>query len=159
MQPMLAAVQRFLDVQLARFGEVVDGLPGEALNWRPGDAETNAVAQLIRHVTLVQTNILTRTLGETPSFDPEYSLFDDPATKEELRGLLREAKAKKDEQLTRLDAMDLSELVPTRYSGPVTRAFLVIATVDHGQEHLGHAELTKQLWEQRGQRRECSANA
>jgi len=150
MQPTLDAVQKFLDVQVERFAKVVDGLPEEALNWQPANAETNSVAQLVRHTMLVQTNIFTRTLGEQPAFDPEYSLFNDPATKEELRDILERAKTTKDEQLARLDAMNLAEMLPTRYRGPVSRAFLVIAVVDHGQEHLGHAELTKQLWEQRG---------
>ena len=45
--------------------------------------------------------------------------------------------------------MDMSETVETP-RGPVLRARYVIHTADHGQEHLGHAELTRQLWEQRG---------
>ncbi|HEY8293386.1 MAG TPA: DinB family protein, partial [Thermomicrobiales bacterium] len=120
-------------------------------NWRPGNDETNSVAQLVRHVTAVQNVLLNRALGESSEHNHEYSLRNSPATKEELRGLIAAAKAQKDEQLARLDAMDMSEMLPGR-QGPTLRAHYIIHTADHGQEHLGHAELTKQLWVQRHQR-------
>ncbi len=147
---MVEVVQRMLDGQAERYGKVVDGLPEEALNWRPGNEETNSVAQLVRHVTSVQTVLLARALGDPVEHNHEHSLRNDPATKEELHGLLAGAKAKKGEQLARLDAMDMSEALPGQ-RGPTLRAHYVIHTADHGQEHLGHAELTKQLWEQRHQ--------
>lgn len=148
MKPIVAVVQRMLDGQAERYGKVVDELPDEALNWRPGDEETNSAAQLVRHVTAVQHLLLGRALGESPAYDHTHSLRNDPATKEELRGLIADAKAKKDAQLARLDEMDMSEMLPGQ-RGPTMRAHYVIHTADHGQEHLGHAELTKQLWEQR----------
>ncbi len=148
MKPMVDVVLRMLDGQAERYGKVVDGMPEEALTWRPGDETTNSVAQLVRHVTAVQTLLLAFALGESPTHDHDYSLRNDPATGEELRGLIAAAKAKKDEQLALLDAMDMSTMLPGR-AGPVVRAHYVIHTADHGQEHLGHAELTKQLWEQR----------
>jgi len=150
MKPMGEVVQRMLDGQAERYGNVVDALPEDALNWRPGNEETNSVAQLVRHVTAVQNVLLSRTLGEDLKHDHEYSLRNDPATKEELHGLLTDAKTKKDDQLARLDTMDMSEMLPGG-RGPTMRAHYVIHTADHGQEHLGHAELTKQLWEQRDQ--------
>lgn len=153
MKPMIEVVQRMLDGQAERYGQVIEGLPEEALNWRPGNEETNSVAQLVRHVTAVQEMLLGRALGESPEYDHTRSLRNDPATKEELRGLLTDAKTKKDEQLARLDEMDMSEMLPNQFRGPVLRAHYIIHTADHGQEHLGHAELTKQLWEQRDRRR------
>src|SRR6476659_7078717 len=149
MKPVVEVVQRMLDGQAERYGKVVDGLPEEGLNWRPGNDETNSVAQLVRHVTAVQGLLLARALGESFEYDHNHSLRNDPATKEELRGLIADAKAKKDEDLARLDSMDMSEAIPAA-NGSVLRARYVIHTADHGQEHLGHAELTKQLWEQRG---------
>lgn len=148
MKPMVDVVQRMLDGQAERYGNVVDALPEEALNWRPGNEETNSVAQLVRHVTAVQNVLLGRALGNSPQHDHAYSLRNDPATKEELHGLIAAAKANKDEQLARLDVMDMSEMLPGQ-RGATMRAHYVIHTADHGQEHLGHAELTKQLWEQR----------
>lgn len=150
MKPIVEVAQRMLDGQAERYGNVVDTLPEDALNWRPGNEETNSVAQLVRHVTAVQNVLLSRSLGETVEHDHEYSLRNDPATKEELHGLIADAKAKKDAQLARLDRTDMSEMLPSQ-RGPTMRAHYIIHTADHGQEHLGHAELTKQLWEQRAQ--------
>ena len=103
MKPMVEVVQGMLDGQAERYGNVVDGLPEDALNWQPGNAETNSVAQLVRHVTAVQNVLLGRALGESPEHDHAHSLRNDPATKEELHGLIAAAKAQKDDQLTRLD--------------------------------------------------------
>ena len=146
MKPMIDVVQRMLDGQAERYGKVVEALSDEGMNWRPGNEETNSVAQLVRHVTAVQNLLLARALGESPEYSHDYSLRSDPATKAELHGLIAAAKAKKDEQLARLDGMDMSEMLD---NGRAPRAYFIIHTADHGQEHLGHAELTKQLWEQR----------
>ena len=148
MKPIIDVVQRMLNGQAERYGKVVDALPDDALNWRPGNDETNSVAQLIRHTTAVQNVLLARALGESVAHNHEQSLRNDPATKGELHGLLADAKAKKDEQLARLDGMDMSEMLD---NGRAPRAYFIIHTADHGQEHLGHAELTRQLWEQRDQ--------
>jgi len=150
MKPMVEVVQRMLDGQTTRFTAVVDAMPEEALNWRPGNDETNSVAQLVRHVTAVQGLLLGRALGEAPEYDHATSLRNDPATKEELHGLIAAAKARKDAHLARLDEMDMSERLSTASGGAVLRAHYVIHSADHAQEHLGHAELTRQLWEQRG---------
>ena len=150
MKPIVDVVQRMLDAQAERYGNVVNALPENVLNWRPGNEATNSVAQLIRRTTAVQNLLLGLALGEALKHDHEYSLRNDPATKEELHGLLTDAKTKKDDQLARLDTLDMIEMLPSG-RGPTMRAHYVIHTADHGQEHLGHAELTKQLWEQRDQ--------
>ena len=149
MKPMVSVVQGMLDEQAERYSTVVQGMPDEALTWRPGDETTNSVAQLVRHATAVQNVLLGRAIDDVPEYDHAYSLRNDPATKEELLSLIAAAKVQKDDQLARVDAMDMSEMVETP-RGPVLRARYVIHTADHCQEHLGHAELTKQLWEQRG---------
>ena len=150
MKPIVEVVGKMLDGQAERYSKVVDGMPEDALNWRPGNEETNSVAQLVRHATAVQNLLLGRAIGDAPEYDHATSLRNDPATKAELLGLIADAKAKKGEQLARADAMDMSEGIPTASGGSVLRAQYVIHVADHGQEHLGHAELTKQLWEQRG---------
>ena len=84
MKPMVEVVKGMLDGHAERYGKVVDGLPEDALNWRPGDEETNSVAQLVRHVTAVQHVLLGRALGETSAHDHAHSLRNDPATREDL---------------------------------------------------------------------------
>src|SRR5437763_2244226 len=88
MKPVVEVVQGMLNEHADRFSAVVEGMPAEALTWRPGDETTNSVAQLVRHVTSVQNVLLSRALGESPSHSHEYSLRNDPATQEELLGLI-----------------------------------------------------------------------
>jgi hypothetical protein len=155
MQSATQFAQQMLGRQKERYTQVVEGLPAEALDWRPGDATTNSVAQIVRHVHEGLPWLLGMALGEGGSASPEerqkrheHSLRNDPATQDELLSIINAGYARADELLTRLDALDLSEEV-SPFGRPTERFFYVGLVVAHGAEHIGHAELTKQLWEQR----------
>ncbi len=145
MKPIIGTTQAMLDVLAGRFHAVVDALPDDALNWQPTASGTNSIAQLVRHTMAVQNLLLQRGLGETPNYSHEDNIRNDPATKAELHALIDGAKAHKDEYLARLDSMDMSEVFAHPARGPITRAWYVIHTADHGAEHVGHAELTVQM--------------
>ena len=81
MKPIVEVVQGMLNGHAERFGNVVDALPEDALNWQPGNAETNSVAQLVRHVTAVQNVLLGRALGESSQHDHAYSSATIPRRK------------------------------------------------------------------------------
>lgn len=147
MKPIVETTQNLLGDQAKRYAEAVDALPEDALTWQPG-AEMNSVAQLVRHVTAVQMVFLLRAIGETPQHDHLHSLRNDPATQAELHELLDNTAARTRDLLPKIDALDMSETLQTA-RGPVMRAAFVERMATHGAEHLGHAELTRQLWEQR----------
>ncbi len=160
MKPVTNYAQWMLTRQAERYTAVIEALPDEALNWRPGDETTNSIAQLIRHVYEGLPWLLGFVTGDSePVTDREmmrqrhlHSLRNDSATKEELLGIIQAAMAKKDDLLAKVDGIDLSEeIIPM--GQPRQRFFYIGGTVDHCAEHLGHAELTKQLWEQRDQKR------
>jgi hypothetical protein len=148
MKPIVVVVKGMLDEQAERYTQVVTGVPEEALNWRPGDETTNSVAQIVRHATAAQDWLLGVALGDAPAWDQDDSLRNDPATKEELLGLIVAAQARKEEHLARIDLLDMSETIDSE-DGPGLRGYFVVHSAEHGAEHLGHAELTQQLWEQR----------
>lgn len=157
MKPVTNYAQFMLTTQAERYGKVVEGLPEEALNWRPGDETTNAVAQIVRHVYEGLPWLLGIAVGDgAPPMDQEarqarhlHSLRNDPATREELLGIIAAGMAKANDLLAKIDETDLSEEI-TPMGRPRQRFFFVGLTIDHAAEHLGHAELTKQVWEQRG---------
>jgi len=156
MKPVTTYAQFMLGMQADRYRKVVEGLPEEALNWRPADETTNSVAQLVRHVYEGLPWLLGFAAGDSPPGDPDtararrlHSLRNDPATRDELFAIIAAGMAAKDDLLAKIDGVDLSEEV-TPMGRPRQRFFFVGFTVDHAAEHLGHAELTKQLWEQRG---------
>lgn len=146
MTPLTTTVQMLVNSAYGRWTTLVETMPEHALNWQPPAPETNAVAQLVRHVVTVQDFLLLRALGEAETYDMAHSLRNDPATRDELLTLLHEANARKDDLLTRIDGLDLSGTLTNRQGRAVPKAWYVVHTADHGAEHLGHAELTAQLW-------------
>ncbi len=155
MKPVTTYAHFMLTQQAERYTKVIESLPEEALNWQPGN-EMNSVAQIVRHVYEGLPWFLGMATDDTPPVDREvmpqrhlHSLRNDPATKEELQGIIAAAMTKKDDLLAKVDEMDLSEEI-CPFGRPRQRFFFVGLTVDHAAEHLGHIELTRQLWEQRG---------
>lgn len=155
MQPELHYARIVFQNQRERFTRAVDGLSDEGLNWRPGH-EMNAFGQLVRHVVAYQRVFFSFALGE-PAVQSEaeiqamhvHSFRDEPATHAEVTTLITEEYARVEAELMRLDAMDLSDQITTlRGTGRERRRFIMQAML-HAQEHMGHAEITRQLWEQR----------
>jgi hypothetical protein len=132
-----------------RFRRVVEGLPDTALSWQPTATGTNSVAQLVRHVVAGQRHILGLAEGKPPtitSMDARVrGLHDDPATRAELLELLAGMDADRAARLDRLATLDLEEALPA--AGGMTRFDLLAHSVGEAREHLGHAELTAQLWQ------------
>src|SRR4051794_25425357 len=100
MQATTRYAQRTFNGQAERLSAVVDGLPPDALTWRPGDETTNSIAQIVRHIYAWEPWYLGVALGEPVPLDDatlnqkqEDSLHNDPATAEELRSLVEAANA------------------------------------------------------------------
>lgn len=152
MQPIVEYAQSHLGRLAAQYRAVVEALPDEALNWRPTATGTNSVAQLVRHVAFGQRMLLTWALGTppVPPFDERTrGLHDDPATRDELLAILADLDGARADLLVQLDAIDLTERVPSPMGPPPARLALVAHAVGEAREHIGHAELTRQLWEAR----------
>ena len=155
MQPELHYASVVFRNHQERFTAVVDALPDEGLNWRPGQ-EMNAVGQLVRHIVAYQRIFFSFALGEPAVRSEEeirtmhvHSFRDEPATRAELADLLTQEYARVAAELARLDTMNLSDLVPTLRGTERERRRFVTQAMLHAQEHMGHAEITRQLWEQR----------
>ncbi|MGI8856811.1 MAG: DinB family protein [Thermomicrobiales bacterium] len=147
--------QRTLDAQAERIANVVNELPPEALAWRPGDETTNAIAQIVRHVVAWQPWYLGVALGDPVPLDDEAlnqkqadSLDNSPTTAAALRALVETTRAQTAAALERMGTLDLDEEIEP-YGDPEPRSFYLSGAIDHAAEHIGHAELTRQLWEQR----------
>lgn len=155
MQAATRYAQRTFDAQAERFANVVDGLPPEALVWRPGDEATNSIAQIVRHVAAWQPWYLGVALGDPLPLDDEAlgrkqaeSLDNCPTTAAELRAKIETMRAQTATALNRVSALNLDDEIRP-YGDPEARSFYLSGAIDHAAEHIGHAELTRQLWEQR----------
>ncbi len=74
MQTLTEIARYQLNALLDRYGRVIDGLPEEALTWRPSGEATSSVAQLVRHVVAAMDAHLRLALGESGAYDRDGSL-------------------------------------------------------------------------------------
>ena len=153
MQPILNFAQQAWDQQAERFIKVIESMPDEALTWQPTSAETNSVAQLVRHTFGSLPLLLGLARGDAPPPAPEQMREmaarlwrNDAATKEDLIDQIKGSLAQRDRVLAQLDEMDLNEEV-AGLRGTRPRTAMVAGFVSHSAEHVGHVELTKQVWE------------
>jgi len=152
MQPILQFAQQAWDQQAERYRNVVEGMPDEALTWQPTRAETNSVAQIVQHVFEGLPWLLGIACGDPiPTREQLHARVahmwrNNPTTQQDLLDIIATGCKGRDAALATLDGMDLNDDVQM-FARPRPRLFLVAGFVSHSAEHLGHIELTKQLWE------------
>jgi uncharacterized damage-inducible protein DinB len=147
----------FQDDLFDRFHEIhtdlmkaVDGLPGAALDWTPG-AETNSINVLIVHLTASEKYwIGAVALGEPTDRVRDEEFQARGLTAAELNQRLTAA----DEYVRQaLPRFTLADLETVRKSPRNEKAFSVgwciLHALEHSALHLGHIQLTRQLWEQK----------
>jgi uncharacterized damage-inducible protein DinB len=135
-------------------GQVIDligDLPPEALNWRPvegdDDHATNSLAVIATHLAGAEHFWIGEVIGRRPSTrdrEAEFGITANDAA--DLIRLLEKAGTETKEILSELSEADLigTRAVKDR-TVPVRWALLHV--VDHTALHLGHMQITYQLWQ------------
>ena len=134
--------------------QLIAGLPVEALNWRPVESQdnhaTNSPAVMAAHIAGAEHFWIYETVGRNPATrrrDKEFvTVVDSPALLlDKLNAVAKETR----QVLSTLTNQDLNSTrtVQTR-AVPVRWAILHV--IDHTSLHLGHMQITYQLWH-RGQ--------
>lgn len=155
MSPTFAAAASVARELFAEFANLVASLPAEALDWRPLPG-ANSLAILAAHVATstpfwfavaagVRDDLATYRRGERAA-----AFATEGVATAALLARLQQAA----EDVGRLAALgndaSLGELVAwqddDRSGPPLTRAEALFRAVSHLREHLGHAELTRELW-------------
>ncbi|MGD8624069.1 MAG: DinB family protein [Anaerolineae bacterium] len=143
-------LQRLEDLR-GQVRDLIAGLPAEALNWQPlggsPDSPTNSLAVLAAHVAGAEHFWIGEVLGGLPATrdrDAEFATkVDAPA------GLL--LRLEKTAAETRKVFADLSpaDLDGTRQARgrTIPVRWCIMQIVDHTATHLGHMQLTLQLWQ------------
>lgn len=133
----------------------VEGLPGEALDWKPDGEDTNSIAVLVTHVLHSTRSWMSVALGAPlpeRDRDSEFQVkSDDPAAlaafmgdfSAQIMGIIDAAKEVdwSAQRKTHARPGDMPETVPA--------AWAVIHAIEHLREHVAHVGLTRQLWEAR----------
>jgi Protein of unknown function (DUF664) len=151
----IAAAADLLDDSLAELRSTVDGCAADALNARPLGEDTNGIAVLATHALSSTRSWLSLATGaplpprDRPAEfrvvvdDPEAFLAWFDATAEECRALLRTDSAfvadRSGVPSWQYDESDTGE------HESVSAAWALIHALAHLREHVGHAQLTRQV--------------
>jgi hypothetical protein len=148
--PTIEAARDILADSLVELRKAVDGCTADELNARPGGDGTNPLAVLVTHsMHSTRSWLSLATDAPLPERDrpSEFRVVIDDADtfmawldaiSEECRSLL--------EGDVVFDPGALGEAPWTdRSDEPVTRAWALLHALEHLREHVGHAQLTRQL--------------
>lgn len=131
--------------------KALDGLTPAALDWSPGQ-DMNSISVLIIHLTGAERYWIGDVAAGEPSDRDREAEFKvknlgTDALKKRLDATLNHAN-------TALEKLTLSDLEASRVSPRDGREFTVgwalLHALEHSTLHLGQIQLTRQLWEQRG---------
>ncbi len=146
----LASIER----QRARVFAALEQAPPEAWNWRPTRAETNSLFVLATHVIGAEQWLILELIGgaaATRNRPAEFVATANPAapaqTLDALRAEYERVASETRALFERLTAADLTSTRHRAGQGDVSVRWIILRVIEHSSEHLGHMELTKQLWE------------
>lgn len=151
---MLSEVQHYLmrvDDLRRQLADLILDLPAEALNWRPIDGEddhaTNSLAVLATHVAGAEHFWISEVIGGRPATrqrDAEFRTEAESAS--ELVARLEATSRDTQAVLSALATEDLDRNHETRGRQVSTR-WAILHVIEHTALHLGHMQLTVQLWQ------------
>jgi hypothetical protein len=145
--PIVEAARDIIEDSLSAFRATIAGLGADALNWLAAGPETNPIAVLAAHAMGSTRWWLSAAAGASlpeRDRDAEFRVVaNDP--NEVLRSF--DAIARDCRTLLEVDAFDpaAARVVPDEV---VTAAWALLHATEHLREHLAHAQLTRQAWEQ-----------
>jgi uncharacterized damage-inducible protein DinB len=131
-------------------GRLIAGLPAEALNWRPikGSEEhgTNSLAVLAAHIAGAEHFWIAEVVGGFPATrnrDAEFVVEAKDVA--DLIRILEQVGAETELVFSTLNPVDLDGTRETR-GRTIPVRWCVLHVIDHTALHLGHMQLTYQLW-------------
>jgi uncharacterized damage-inducible protein DinB len=149
MEPFFVDYLERLDSLLQGFEEAISGLSPEALNWKPGP-EMNSIAVLITHTTgSTRFWIGDVVLGEPSDRVRDNEFRAQAADEAALKTLLANVRTYTHDGLPQLTLADLDAIRQTPDGeAEYTVGWVLLHVMEHVGQHLGHIQLTRQLWEQ-----------
>ena len=150
MLPMLEDYAERLGVLHSGMHQIVEGLSTAALDWVPGPG-MNSLSVLVAHVAGAERYWIGDVAGQDPSDrdrDAEFRTHGLDAS--ELQTRLANAF---DHSRRVLEGLTLADLEATRISPrdgrPFSVAWCLAHALEHTALHLGHMQVSRQLWEYR----------
>jgi len=150
--PTLEAARSIVDESLDAMRAAIAGASADSLNRRPAGDDTNPIAVLVVHASSSTRWWLSVALGEpVPERDRPSEFLTTVADADELLAVFDPIAADCRALLSTDAAFDAGAMREDPRDGDrVTAAWALIHAVEHLREHVGHAELTRQIWEDGG---------
>jgi uncharacterized damage-inducible protein DinB len=143
--------QQFLDSLCTlngRLGKTVDGLDPDSLDWLPVDG-ANSIAVIVTHAMGAERFLIAQLVGGTDIHrDREAEFKTRQVNAAHLRAAIDQATRDAEAVLSRITEDELGRQRPYHDEARPVRWFILHA-VEHVAEHLGQAELTRQLLDAR----------
>lgn len=129
-----------------RLHQAVRDLPAEALDWSPGP-EMNSMAVLLAHITGVLHEGIDLALDNPPSRVRAQEFQTHGVSSTEM---LRRLDAVIDYARAALPRLGLADLAQARQDedGTITCGWALLHALEHAYLHLGHIQVTCQMWRQ-----------
>jgi hypothetical protein len=129
-----------------------EDLPAEALDWVPG-ADMNSFCVLVVHTTGSGRFWTGIALGDPPNRDRDAEFRAKGLSCEQLKDRFAALEDYLSGKLETFDPADMAQVyeVPNRGGWQVTAGWALLHMLEHTGLHLGHAQITRQLWERRAQ--------
>ena len=129
---------------------LLEGLPPDALDWRPiqgeGELATNSLAVMAVPLAGSQTYWMKEIIGRTPiQRDREAEFAAKGVSLPDLKARLDAAGKIVEEVLSPLSERQMEEERKFR-DKPITVRGGILQVIDHVAQHIGHMQLTRQLW-------------
>ena len=151
---LLPSIRFVVAEDLKDLRAAIDGLPGEALDWKPAGDDTNSVAVLTTHVLhSTRSWLAVAVAAPLPNRDRDSEFrvhADDPGA---LIALVDDFARQIDALLKSTEEVDWAANRKT-HARPdpslpdyVPAAWAALHAVEHLREHIAHIGLTRQLWE------------
>jgi hypothetical protein len=133
----------------ADIGKAVEGLPVEALDWVPGK-DMNSINVLVVHSLGAEQ----RLIGSVALDEPPSGKRDEEFTARGLSadGLKQRLAASDDfllQALPRISLADLDMIHTIHETEQRSVAWILLHALEHTALHLGHIQITRQLWDQK----------
>lgn len=128
----------------------LETLPSEALDWKPGP-EMNSVSVIIIHLTGAERFLIGDVIMSDPSNRNREAEFRVAGmSKDDLIHRLTETETYIKAAFEKLSLADLeTERTHHRHGNQVSVAWALLHALEHAATHVGHINITVQLWHQR----------
>ena len=149
-------MDQLMDDLIGRFHELhddliktVEGLPAEALDFIPGK-EMNPITVLVVHLLGAERYWVGVALDEASDRNREAEFKTTGLTADDLIGRINAQEDYIRNALGRLSLADLGSMhISPRNKKSMSAGWCILHALEHSALHLGHAQIGRQLWEQR----------